>query len=273
MGNFFKLSIKRPAKQWLPGLSLPLYPNAAGRFIRYPGNDEMIPAGEKDVAQIFWCVSGEGAAVIHGTEYSVRHGDFFYHLPYEAHIHYVKGKSWEYRWLTFEGELSGEFLKSYGYPSGVFRAGECPHNLFLEFENALRRMTPRDCRRAVALICSLLELAGGVSDDSTKEGRIVSKTIEVCKENFSRPSFNINELADMLRVSRSTLHRIFTKHMDTSPSEYLIRIRLQNAAELLQQTILPVREIALASGFSDPAYFCRLLKKRLGETPTEIRNV
>ena len=52
----------------------------------------------------------------------------------------------------------------------------------------------------------------------------------------------------------------------------LTAYRIDRAVELLQQTDIPVREIAVRVGYTDANYFTKVFKRHLGVTPTEYRN-
>ena len=54
--------------------------------------------------------------------------------------------------------------------------------------------------------------------------------------------------------------------------EYLTAYRIDRAVELLQQTDIPVREIAVRVSYTDANYFTKVFKRHLGVTPTEYRN-
>ncbi len=56
-----------------------------------------------------------------------------------------------------------------------------------------------------------------------------------------------------------------------SPKEYLLRIRLGRAKELLATTDLPVAAVARRVGYEDPAYFSRLFTRRVGTAPVRFR--
>jgi two-component system response regulator YesN len=53
--------------------------------------------------------------------------------------------------------------------------------------------------------------------------------------------------------------------------DYLIQVRLNKAKELLSQIDLKVKQIAYEVGFTDPNYFCRAFKKKMGLNPTNWR--
>ena len=59
--------------------------------------------------------------------------------------------------------------------------------------------------------------------------------------------------------------------MKETPNEYINRLRLEKAAELLLSTDIPISSLASELGFYDCAYFHKLFKKRYGRSPGDFR--
>jgi AraC family transcriptional regulator, dual regulator of chb operon len=81
-------------------------------------------------------------------------------------------------------------------------------------------------------------------------------------------------LADLVRFScRSQEHltRAFTRHLGISPSRYLARMRIEQAAIHLASTNYSVQEIAGLCGFVNESYFYRLFRKNKNTTPLAYR--
>ena len=263
--------IHRPEPNVKPDLPLPFCLRSVGHYIRLKRFYERVEAGAKPFVQVFWGISGEGEFLIDGKEQILHEGDVFYRLPGEPHFQGARTESWEYRWFTFDGDGAEEFMLSYGYPHACFHAGNCPHELFIRLEELLQEMTPYAWREMVAVASSILARAGGRADRSTREGRIVCEVIRLCRERCGDPDLNINSIADELGVSRSTLRRVFQEKMHLPPSEYLGRLRIQRALSLLQETILPIADIAKECGFTDESYFSRVIRRSVGTTPKKFR--
>ena len=132
-------------------------------------------------------------------------------------------------------------------------------------------MSPYAWREMVSVASSILARAGGREDRSTREGRLVCEVIRICSENCGDPDLNVNSIAEQLKVNRSTLRRIFQEKMKIAPSQYLSRMRIQRALSLLQETILPVSEVAKECGFTDESYFSRVIRRSVGDTPKRFR--
>lgn len=266
------LVVHRPNPQLLPGLALPLCPRSVGHFKVHEGMREFVPAGEKPFAQLFWCIRGEGMFRLNGEEIPVRPGDVFYHLPLEPHDHEARSAVWEYRWIAFDGPLAGDYLRGYGFSPRCTPSGNCPHDLFIRFGMLMQEMTPFCWREMVSVIGAILaRVGGGEGGDGSREAKIAGEIIRLCRENFSDPDLNVNAIADELGLSRSTVRRMFRAKMELSPSEYLMNLRLQHALSLLQQTRLPLSEVARQSGIPEVSYFCRFIRRNIGETPEQFR--
>ena len=81
----------------------------------------------------------------------------------------------------------------------------------------------------------------------------------------------IPELAHSLGLSMRSLNRRFQQATGTSPTVYLQQQRINSARDLLRTSNLSIAEVALAVGYTDSGYFCRLFKEAMKQTPREYR--
>lgn len=103
-----------------------------------------------------------------------------------------------------------------------------------------------------------------------QEAFLVSKTIDYIKENFTQ-DLSLDELAVYVSCSPSHLSRLFKKETGISLNHFITQTRIVAAKSLLNQTELPVTNVALETGFNDPNYFSRQFRLFTGESPTEFR--
>ncbi len=80
------------------------------------------------------------------------------------------------------------------------------------------------------------------------------------------------ELAQWLDTSLRSLNRRFRQATGLNPTTYLQQYRIQTARELLRTSNLSIAEVALAVGYADSGYFCRLFKQAMKQTPRDYRN-
>lgn len=102
------------------------------------------------------------------------------------------------------------------------------------------------------------------SDDKIKNAQ------EWLESNFSS-EFMMEELADRVGLSLRSFRRRFNDATGESPIQYLQRIRLETAKQLLANSALSVDQIAYRVGYEDGSYFTRLFRKKVGQTPSEFR--
>lgn len=86
-----------------------------------------------------------------------------------------------------------------------------------------------------------------------------------------RESITKEELAQVAICSVSNLYRLFQKHFRQSPHNYINRIRMEQAAVLLESSDQSVAEIAQQVGLNDPVYFSKLFKEYCGRSPQAYR--
>jgi AraC-like DNA-binding protein len=82
---------------------------------------------------------------------------------------------------------------------------------------------------------------------------------------------NITDYAQAFKIARSHFFTLFKETFGKSPIEVLTEIRMDRAKDLLKNTDLSMKEVAFASGYSDPLYFSRLFRRRTGMPPSKFR--
>lgn len=86
------------------------------------------------------------------------------------------------------------------------------------------------------------------------------------------PDFSVQDMANLLALSRSSLNRLFNKEFGSSPNEYMRQRRIELACEMMNRNEGSISEIAYAAGFSSVSYFSRVFKQFKGVPPTEYAN-
>ncbi len=97
--------------------------------------------------------------------------------------------------------------------------------------------------------------------------------VQTLTEKYTEETFSVASLAVRADMSEVHFRRCFKQIYHVSPQQYLTDLRLGKAKELLRYDILPVTEIAVLSGFTDPCYFSRLFKQKTGFSPSEYRTL
>ncbi len=82
---------------------------------------------------------------------------------------------------------------------------------------------------------------------------------------------SIDTLADRLGIGARQLRRLFAQHIGASPKTIVQTRRVHLAKQLIQETTMPVTEVAYASGFGSIRRFNETFKEMFGRPPTELR--
>lgn len=98
----------------------------------------------------------------------------------------------------------------------------------------------------------------------------MNKVINLIQENISDENFNVERMADILCMSRSSLLRKIKMLFNLSPVDFIRLIRLKKAAELIQEGKYRMGDIGYMVGINSSSYFSKLFMKQFGMTPKEF---
>ncbi len=90
-------------------------------------------------------------------------------------------------------------------------------------------------------------------------------------EQHVRQGINVDDVLDFVRVSRSNLERRFTASLDCTPRQYIERVRLELARQLLTSSDQTIVEVAEAVGYRDVRRLHEALQRSDGRTPGQVR--
>lgn len=96
------------------------------------------------------------------------------------------------------------------------------------------------------------------------------KILEYLNKNYLK-HINMDKLAQLSAMSRRTMFRHFHKAAGCAPGEYLCRLRIRHAADMLAHTSLPIKEIALRCRFCDSNYFSKQFRRIMSTSPLSYR--
>ncbi|HEV2762110.1 MAG TPA: helix-turn-helix domain-containing protein [Pyrinomonadaceae bacterium] len=89
-------------------------------------------------------------------------------------------------------------------------------------------------------------------------------------EDLSRP-LDLKALARSVNLSPSRLRSLFREETGQTPAQYLKRLRMRRAEQLITQTFLNLKEVMLRVGISDGSHFVRDFRKTYGLPPMRYR--
>lgn len=98
----------------------------------------------------------------------------------------------------------------------------------------------------------------------------LSKVSNLITSNIKDPQFNVEQLAQEMCMSRSSLHRKIKEVSNMTPIDFIRLIRLKKAAELIRDYDYRSLEVCEMVGINSPSYFIKLFQKQFGMTPKEF---
>jgi len=127
-------------------------------------------------------------------------------------------------------------------------------------------------QRCAALMLALLADIARFDEKDGEVGaeKVINSVIKYLRENYGDDISN-SDLGKMFGYHPNYLNRIFIKYTGKSIYRYLQDLRIMQALRMLENTELPVSEIARLSGFRDLPHFSRYFKQKTGFSPKSFR--
>ncbi len=96
------------------------------------------------------------------------------------------------------------------------------------------------------------------------------KAIEYINNNFTNPDISVEMLSSMSNMSSTYFRKLTVDNFNQTPSSYILNLRLSYAEKLLSTGKYTVNEVSDMSGFNDPKYFSRVVRKVYGCPPSKL---
>lgn len=113
----------------------------------------------------------------------------------------------------------------------------------------------------------LLELSGMVKNN---KDALITSIISYIDQNYDK-ELSLETLAYHFGFNYNYFSSLFNQEMNESFSDYLNKVRIEKACELLKSTREPIADISSMVGYSEQSYFCRVFKKYTGVSPSGYR--
>ena len=241
----FIVSKDKELRKFLTGILMPEY-----NIETFPSPDSVFDKISQELPSLV--ISGmvfndgkEGLKLCQQVKSSVRTG----HIPF-----------------MFLTAYSQDRLRKDGYESGADAYVTKPFEVDYLLVRISRLIKSREAIKAKArreIIANPAEVSELSADD-----KFLAKATAVVERNLANEDFSVDAFAKEMCTSSSMLYRRIKFLTNSSPNEFIRRIRMKRAAQLLKIHACSVSEVAFRVGFSDTRYFSTCFKKEFGRTPT-----
>jgi len=157
----------------------------------------------------------------------------------------------------FEGLYRGADV----YVSKPFRLQE----LDLQIRNIIRARA--NLRKHFSSLGTFHQALGTLGN---RDQSFIRSLTDAVNKNIDNTNFDVDMLCREVGISRTLLHLKIKKIAGLSTTEFIKKIRLNEARKMLEEHNYTVSEIAYRVGFSDPSYFSKAFKKEFNRSPKEV---
>lgn len=119
---------------------------------------------------------------------------------------------------------------------------------------------------------NLFRICDSISINKSRYGRLIDQAILYIQNHYMSSSFSIEEVAGAVCLSTSYFSTVFRSETGVTFTDYLIRIRMEKAKGLLENTNMKMYEISSQVGYENAAYFSAAFKRYYGKSPSELQN-
>lgn len=181
--------------------------------------------------------------------------------------------------VDFSGMKATALLRSCGLTPG--RVSEVfPANALQPlFDELIQAGLQVRCENEVLCVklleCLALRVAGSCAP-LEGVGTLAFTTYQQCRRHIEQHSLRLRtleQIASECHVSNAYLCRLFRRYDNQSPYQYLLRLKMNYAAECLQQPGALVKQVAEETGFTDPFHFSRVFNSVFGLPPIAFRGL
>lgn len=272
-------------------IGINLQPEAGELTVLFSGEGSPKP-GHKvgpsvhDYYLIHTILSGQGVFVSEGHAYVCQAGDTFLITPGELFSYESDRQTpWNYVWAAVQGEQALRLLKE---------AGLSPEKPVLQGADAaaLQSLYQRirlsflqspypglESLEASGWMRLLLHRLGLVSrnleNGAAQPPEVIDRQVEQAIRWISlqyHQQLGIGQIASSLGYHRAHFSKAFKERTGLSPKQYLMKIRMDKAKELLASRALTIDEVSSSVGFNDALYFSKQFRSWFGQSPSEYRS-
>lgn len=230
---------------------------------------------------LLFCTNGEGRVEINGQKYTVKKAQLVIIPSNTPHVYSSSfNNPWSIYWIHFTGDKAAFYFRDALKKGAILDISIDKHplviDLFVQMYSLLEKgYFLNNLIHASNILGHFLSVIFFMDANELKglnNLSYIEHCISFMKNNLSS-NVTLDQLAHEVSLTKNYLVFLFREKTGYTPIDFLIRLKIQEACQLLDLTELPISEIAAKLGYNDPLYLSRIFKKVTGETPSSYRKI
>ena len=217
-------------------------------------------------------VAGSGTLKFEDCEYPLNCGTLFFMFP---GVYYTIDATddFEFIYISFMGNSAAPLLASFGISQSNLVYHNFTHTLL--WSDAIRRITPANANLLTESVLyytlSLVQSEHNGYVEISNDRDLLATLKSYVDIHYREQDISLGKISQMLSYSEKYLSAFFKKNMSIKFTEYLNMLRTQYATGLLVNDGYSISQISAMCRYSDPMYFSKVFKNRMGCTSTEYK--
>lgn len=221
--------------------------------------------------KMHYVVSGKGFLHTFGKIQTLSKGDIFFTFPASPFC-IESDKNFSYMYISFVGPRGNMLMDKLKISSQ-----NCIFSGYTELQNLWKNgldTAPEfiDVVSESILLYTFSTISKRVLPEKhpEKSGDLTSLKIKkYIDDHFTDSDFSLEAVGKEISYNKKYISSVFKKYFGVSITQYLNTVRIQHACTLVQQGMTSISDIASLCGYTDPQYFSRVFKNKIGMSPGE----
>ncbi len=237
--------------------------------------------GEAENNLLVFCTKGEGILILDGEQLPVSNDQYFI-VPGGGIFKFYSVAETSTRFLVaaFNGRMANQLSRDFSVVRNLVPSvNNMVANREMLFDEIFNNLSKgfHDQNLAYVNLCfghllGTFVYAHRTSDDLADESNpVIRRTIHFLEKSLHK-KLSLQQIASEAGYSPTYFTTLFRKETNYAPLSYFAHLKILKACEFLDYTRMKVKEVSYRLGYSDPYYFTRDFKKKMGMSPRQYRN-